>query len=134
MLLVDDHDVVRRGLANLVEQQPDMLVVAEAGSGEEAVALAHQHRPDVVVMDISLPGINGVEATRRIMADLPQTCVIGLSVHEEQNVAEAMRSAGAQAYFNKSQAAEELVQAIRRHCPIGAGAVHGLRITPASVC
>ncbi len=117
VLVVDDHDVVRQGLANLIEQQPDMEVVAEAGSGEEALELARRHRPHVVVMDVSLPGISGIEATRQLMAQLPHTCVIGLSVHAEDEVAEAMRSAGAQAYFQKCRAVEELVQAVRRLTP-----------------
>ncbi|MEX0653105.1 MAG: PAS domain S-box protein [Phycisphaeraceae bacterium] len=117
VLLADDHEVVRRGVAQLIEQQKDMQVIAEAASGEEAVALARQHRPAVVVMDISLPGISGVDATRQIMAELPEACVIGLSIHEEQDVAAAMQAAGARAYLNKSEAAAELVQAIRQFAP-----------------
>lgn len=117
VLLTDDHEVVRRGLANLIKQQPDMQVVAEADSGENAVKLAHQHRPEVVIMDISLPGISGIETTRRIMAELPQTCVIGISMHHESDVAEDLQRAGARVYLNKSQAAEKLLEAIRMFAP-----------------
>lgn len=120
ILLTDDHDIVRRGLANLLAIEPDMELVAEAGSGEEAVELARHHRPDVVVMDISLPGINGIEATRRIVKELPHVTVIGLSMHEERDVAEAMRSAGARAYFSKGRAADHLVQAVRQFGPMTA--------------
>lgn len=114
VLLTDDHEVVRRGLADLIDAQPDMQVVAEAVSGEEAVELAQKHRPNVVVMDISLAGMSGIEATRLIMEEEPGICVIGLSVHQERDVADALRSAGGRAYFNKSQAAGELVRAIRQ--------------------
>ncbi len=117
IMLTDDHDIVRQGLANLIEQQLDMTIVAEAASGEEAVDLANQHGPDVVVMDVSLPGISGIEATRRIMAEHPRACVIGLSMLDEQDVADAFLAAGGQAFLNKSRAAGELVEAIRDSCP-----------------
>ncbi|MEX0884912.1 MAG: PAS domain S-box protein [Phycisphaeraceae bacterium] len=119
VLLTDDHKIVRQGLANLIDQQPDMEVAAEAASGEQARELTRQCRPDVVVMDVSLPGISGIDATRQIIEDAPQTCVIGLSTYEAPDVANALRSAGAKAYLNKSQAAEELVEAIRRHALVG---------------
>lgn len=117
ILLVDDHDVVRRGLAELIDEQPDMEVVAEAGSGEEAVELAQRYRPDVVMMDISLPGISGIEGTRRIVAEMPEIRVIGLSIHEESDVADSLRSAGAQAFLNKGEATRQVVEAIRRLAP-----------------
>lgn len=119
VLLVDDHDVVRQGIANLIEKEADIQIVGEAASGETAVDLAHQYQPDVVVMDISLPGISGIEATLRIMTDSPSISVIGLSMHEESDVAEALRAAGAKTYLNKSLAPEELLNAIRQFTPRG---------------
>lgn len=82
ILLADDHTVVRDGLRALVEKQPDMAVVAEASDGRDSVRLAGEHAPDVVVMDIAMPNMNGIEATRRILAANPRTAVVILSMHQ----------------------------------------------------
>ena len=119
VLLVDDHEVVRRGLAGLLENQPDILVVGEAGDGLLAIELARQHRPDVVVMDVSMPGMDGIDAARRILDETPQIQVIGLSMHEEPDVAARMRGAGAATFVNKASPTDELIAAIHQ-CVAGA--------------
>jgi PAS domain S-box-containing protein len=119
VLVVDDHKVVRQGLARLLTAEPDIEIVGEASDGQTAVDLTRQQRPDVVTMDISMPGMNGIEATRIIHAECPAVQVIGLSMFEEAEQAKAMRAAGAAAYLTKSDAAEALVAAIRT-C-VGAG-------------
>jgi len=117
VLLADDHRVVLDGLVSLMQEQSDIQVVGEASNGLEAVDLALKTRPDVVVMDISMPGLNGIETTRRILAQLPDTRVIGLSMHEEPRMAEAMRAEGAAGYLPKGTHAETLLIAIRAACP-----------------
>lgn len=97
----------------VLQSEPDIELVAEAGRGEEAVNLALQHHPDVVIMDISLPDISGIEATRQIKAALPNTRVIGLTMHEEEPYVLELLKAGADAYIVKRSAASDLVSAIR---------------------
>jgi len=113
VLLADDHPVMRQGLTRLLQEQPDIKVVGEAGDGQQAVDLARQLKPDVVLMDISLPCINGFDATRQIMTECPGIRVIGLSMHEETDMADAMREAGAVAYMTKGGPTERLIAAIR---------------------
>lgn len=113
LMLVDDHEVVRSGLRMLLEAEPDMLIVAEASSGAEAVRLARQCRPDVVVMDISLPDTSGIEATRRIRAECPETAVLALTIHEGEQYFFEMLNAGASGYVPKRAAPDDLVTAIR---------------------
>lgn len=113
VLLVDDHALMRKGLRLLVEQEEDMSVVGEAGDGQEAIELAQQLSPDVVVMDITMPGLSGTEATRQILAESPDTKVVALSVHSGQRFIEDMLGAGAAGYILKESAPEELVGAIR---------------------
>ncbi|MCX5682782.1 MAG: response regulator, partial [Planctomycetota bacterium] len=113
VLLADDHPVMRQGLARLLQEHDDIEVVGEAGNGREAVELAGQLRPDVILMDISMPGLNGIEATRLICGQLPQIRVIGLSMHEEADMAAGMRQAGAAAYLTKGGSTDELIAAIR---------------------
>jgi len=112
VLLVDDHAMVREGLRSLLENHQDVEVVAEAGDGLEAIALVDQHRPDVVVMDLSLPSLDGVEATRRICLAHPATVVIGLSVHQSRHMEEAIRRAGAASYLTKDCAVDQLYEAM----------------------
>ena len=112
MLLADDHPVVRKGLADLLRERPEIDLVGEASDGEEAVALARETKPDVVLMDVSMPNLNGIEATRYITAEMPNVRVIGLSMHEEEDMPRAMREAGATVYLSKTTASETLVDAI----------------------
>jgi len=113
ILLADDHRILREGLRSLLAQQPDMQVAGEAASGEDALTLARRLRPDVVIMDVVLPGIDGVETTRRICSELPGTRVIGLSMHSDRRYVSQMLRAGALGYLVKDSAFEELNQAVR---------------------
>ncbi|MDR7522904.1 MAG: response regulator transcription factor [Armatimonadota bacterium] len=113
VLLADDHPVLRTGLRALLEQEPDMSVVGEAGDGREAVALAQRLRPDVIIMDISMPGQDGLEATRQIRRlDLPSQVLI-LTVHAQERYLFPVLKAGAAGYLNKTAADTELVEAVR---------------------
>jgi DNA-binding NarL/FixJ family response regulator len=113
ILLADDHRLFRDGLRTLLDQREDMEVVGEAVDGPAAVAAAVQHKPDIVLMDISMPELNGIEATRKIVADRATTRVIMLSMHSDQRfVTESLR-AGASGYVLKDCAIDELIEAIR---------------------
>src|SRR4051794_2942832 len=113
LLIVDDHFVVRIGLTSALNLEPDMEVVAEARSGDEAVSAFRAHKPDVVVMDYQLPGLNGAEATAAIRQEFPEARVIVLSVYKgEEDVHRAVQ-AGASGYLPKSSEPNELVDAIR---------------------
>ena len=113
IMLVDDHEIVRTGLKTYLETQNGMQVVAEASSGEEALLLAPQARPNVIVMDITMPGIGGIEATRRFVNAYPEGRILALTVHTDQQYFFEMMGAGAAGYLAKQAAAEELVEAIR---------------------
>ncbi len=113
VLIVDDHKILREGLAGLLRFQPDMEVVGEACDGPEAIELAERLQPDVIVMDVNLGEMSGVEATGRIVSRHPQIRVIGLSMHVDEDVAAAMRQAGASAYLTKSGQSGELIETIR---------------------
>jgi len=113
VLLADDHTVVRQGIANLLKDQPDIEVIGEAADGQEAVELAAKLLPDAILMDMSMPKLNGVEATRSIHNDWPEIRIIGLSMFEEAERAQAMRDAGAVDYITKSGPAEDLINVIR---------------------
>jgi len=113
VLLVDDHAVVRQGLTGILNAEPDIVVIAEAGDGEQAVQQALLHRPDVIIMDVSMPGMNGIDATRKIMAELPDTKIVGLSLYVAADRAEAMREAGAVGYVSKGKPSDGLLAAIR---------------------
>lgn len=113
LLAVDDHHVIRQALVRLLNVAPDIEIVGEASNGEEAVQMARRLRPDVVTMDIQMKGMGGIEATRIIHAELPQVCVIGLSMFDEDVSAAAMLQAGAVDYLTKSSPAEVLIAAIR---------------------
>ena len=115
-MLVDDHAVVRMGFRLLLDAAPDMRVVAEADSGEEAIRRIDEARPEVVVMDISMPGIGGLEAVRRILAKEPAARILVLSAHEDAMHARRVLKAGAAGYLTKRSAAEALIQAIREVC------------------
>ena len=112
LLLVDDHQIVRAGLRMLFQAEPDMEIVGEASSGEEALALVPTLQPDVVIMDVAMPGMNGIEATRRIRAESPHTAVLALTMHEDEQYFFAMLDAGAAGYIPKRAAPDDLVSAI----------------------
>lgn len=112
VLLVDDHQVMRQGLIRLMANQPDIAVVGEAANGREALEFARRIRPDVIVMDISMPEMDGIEATRRIKDEMPGVRVIGLSMHENDQVTGAMRVAGAETLISKTDSSIDLLAAI----------------------
>jgi len=112
VLLADDHSVMREGLRQLLEMEPDIRIVGEAADGETAVELAARVRPDVVLMDIDMPGLDGIEATRAIVRDHPEIRVIGLSMFEEKERARALSEAGAARYLSKSGRSADLIAAI----------------------
>ena len=112
ILIADDHSIVRRGLASLLESRPGWIICGEAASGREAVALAAQHRPDIVVMDIGMPGLNGFEATRKIRKILPATEVLVLTLHYSDQLVRDIVDAGARAYVLKSDASTDLLIAV----------------------
>jgi DNA-binding NarL/FixJ family response regulator len=114
VLLVDDHSLVRRGFRRMIEDEADMLVVGEAGDGEEAVRMANDLKPQVVVMDCALPNMNGLDATRRIMEDFPETAVLMLSMHSESTWVRQAIEAGAKGYILKNAMNLELGPAVRR--------------------
>lgn len=112
VMLVDDHKLVRSGLRMLLETQPDIEIVAEASSGAEALKLAHSHQPDVVLMDVTMPDMSGIEATQRLKTDFPNVAVLALTIHEEEEYFFRMLNAGASGYIPKRAAPEELMRAI----------------------
>jgi DNA-binding NarL/FixJ family response regulator len=114
VLLVDDHALVRRGFRRMLEDEPDMNVIGEAGNGEEAVKLARQLQPQVVVMDSALPGMNGLQATRQIIEDSPATAVLMLSMHSESTWVRQAIDSGAKGYVLKNALDLDLGNAIRR--------------------
>jgi DNA-binding NarL/FixJ family response regulator len=113
ILLADDHTVVRDGLRALLERQPDMTVVAEAADGRDSVRLAEEQSPDVVVMDITMPNMNGIEATRRILAANPRTAVVILSMHQDESYVLRSLKAGAKGYLLKDSLRSDIIDAIR---------------------
>ena len=113
ILLVDDHAIVRQGLHSLLEKEPDIEVVGEAEDGRKALELTRELLPDVVVMDITMPNLNGVDATRQIMHEFPKVKVIALSMHSDRTFVVSMLKAGASGYVLKECLSDELVEAIR---------------------
>jgi CheY-like chemotaxis protein len=113
VLLADDHPIVRQGLVTMLNLQPDIEVVGEASDGEEAVSLAKKLQPDVILMDINMPRMNGLEATRIIHSEFPDIRIIGLSMYAEDEQAAAIIAAGASAYRSKSENTALLLAAIR---------------------
>ena len=113
VLLADDHVIVREGTKELVQRQPDMRVVAEASDGVEAVELARLYRPDVIVMDIAMPNMNGIEATKQIKKFLPSTAVLILTAYDSDQYIMALLEAGAAGYLLKNVRGNQLIDAIR---------------------
>jgi len=120
ILIVDDHAVVRRGVRSLLESQAGWEIAAEAATGREAVDLARQLQPDIVVMDLSLPELNGLDATRQILKESPRSEVLVLTMHHSEELARNMLQAGARGYVLKSDADQNLIAAVeslRNHKP-----------------
>jgi two-component system response regulator NreC len=113
LLLVDDHQIVRAGLRMLFAAEPDMEIVAEVGSGLEALEAVRRVRPDVVIMDVAMPGMNGIEATRKIKEVEPNIAVLALTMHEDEQYFFQMLDAGASGYIPKRAAPDDLVAAVR---------------------
>ena len=113
VLLSDDHRIVREGLRTLLDKEPDIEVVGEAEDGRSTIELVRKLRPQVVVMDITMPDLNGMDATRKIIEELPSVKVLALSMHTDQRFVERMLNAGAKGYLPKDCAFEELARAIR---------------------
>ncbi len=114
IILADDHKIVRQGLRTLLEKEPDIEVIAEADDGRMAVRLARELSPQVIIMDVGMPDLNGIEATRQVLAETPGIKVIGLSMHCDRRFVMNMLKAGASGYLLKDSAFEELASAIRR--------------------
>lgn len=112
LMLVDDHEVVRVGLKNFLQTQEDFEVVAEASDGEEAVNRAMVTHPDVILMDITMPGVDGLEATRRLRVLCPQCLILALTVHDDKQYFMQMLAAGASGYITKQAAGDDLISAI----------------------
>jgi len=112
ILVADDHDILRRGLKQLLSAHPGWQVCAEARTGREAVSLSEQHKPDIVVIDVSMPDLNGLEAARRIRKALPKTGIIILTLHFSDQLVKDIVEAGARAYVMKADADRDLVNAV----------------------
>ena len=104
LLLVDDHEVIRTGLRMLLENQPDMEIIGEASTGRQAIELAKTLSPDVIIMDITLPDLSGIEATRQIKQEVPKTAIVALTIHEDEQYFFEMLQAGAAGYVPKRAA------------------------------
>lgn len=111
-MIADDHEIIRRGLKALLSARPGWVICAEAATGREAILKAEEHRPDIVVMDISMPVLNGLEATRRIRKLLPKTQVVILSLHYSDHLVREVLDSGARSYILKSDASRDLFHAI----------------------
>ena len=114
VLLADDHSIVRDGLRRIVEEGGNMTVVAEAKDGHEAIRKTHDHAPDVVVVDISMPGLDGLDVISRLSSDFPHLPILVLTMHEEEQYVVRAIEAGAKGYLSKKSAPEQLVTAIRK--------------------
>jgi len=113
VMLADDHKILREALRSVLEHEPDIEVVAEAADGREAVEVAKSATPDLIVMDIGMPGLDGIEATRRILAGNPAIKVVALSTYSDKRIAQQMMEAGAKGYVVKAAGGDELLTAIR---------------------
>ena len=116
ILLADDHEIVRRGLRALLDGRPEWAVVGEAETGREAVEMAREVSPDVAILDIGMPELNGFEATRQILKAAPQTEVLILTMHESEQIVREVLDAGARGYVLKSDAGRDLVAAVEALC------------------
>jgi len=113
VLLADDHSLMREGLRSLFAGRADMTIVADAANGRTALALALKHKPDIIIMDVSMPDMNGIEATKQILAQLPTAKIIALSIHSDYRFVAGMYKAGAQGYVLKDNVFEQLLDAVK---------------------
>ena len=114
LIVADDHALVRAGICSLLKSQGDIVIVAETGSGREAVNLCHQLKPDIILLDLSMPDMDGLEATKQILVDLPEIKVIILTMYENEEYATRVLSAGAKGFIVKRMSPEELPSVIRK--------------------
>jgi DNA-binding NarL/FixJ family response regulator len=112
VLLVDDHAMVRQGLRAVLDAYPDLFIIGEAADGREAVSIAKKRTPDIIIMDINMPRMDGIEATRRIKKEQPGTVIIAVSVNDTADIREALQKAGASAFVSKDEAGERLYETI----------------------
>jgi len=113
VLLTDDHELVRTGIRRLLEDSKQVSIIGEADCGEKSIQLAQQHQPDVILMDVNMPGIGGVEACRRILQRNPKQKIIVLTVHNEQTFPKRLLEIGARGYLTKECGVDEMIEAIR---------------------
>ena len=113
VLIVDDHKIVREGLASLLNDQPDIEVIGQAGNGREAISMADRFHPDVIIMDVSMPVMNGDKAARQIKMLMPNTRIVALSMFEDDEIMQKMYQAGAERYVLKTAPSVKLIAAIR---------------------
>jgi DNA-binding NarL/FixJ family response regulator len=123
ILIVDDHATVRNALREVLDERPELSVVGDASNGLEAIAHAHALRPDVILMDVAMPHMDGIEATARIHAELPEIEVLGLSMHAQSEIAQAIEQAGAASFFVKGIDTERMIDHL-----LAVHAAHGSRI------
>jgi DNA-binding NarL/FixJ family response regulator len=116
ILLADDHKIIRDGLRSLLGKEEDMVVIAEAENGRKALQLTRKLSPDVIIMDVSMPDLNGIDAARQIIGEQPGLKIVALSMHSEKQFVEGMLKAGVSGYLLKDTAFEELIKAIRVVC------------------
>ena len=112
VLIADDHEAVRKGVAGILESRGDIEVCGEAANGEEAVRKAHELNPDLIIMDFTMPVMDGLEASRRILKAAPQTPILMFSMHKMETLTEAAKQAGARGFITKGESAENLLRAV----------------------
>jgi DNA-binding NarL/FixJ family response regulator len=112
IVIADDHEIVRKGLISILQDHPGWQIVAEAGDGREAVSLGEKHQPDIVIMDLHMPGVNGLDATRQLLALSPETWVLVLTLEDSDQLVREVLAAGARGFVLKSDAARHLVTAV----------------------